>query len=206
MNSAEGDEVPERVARSLSDPKSMVGASTSQVMAMIPDGWFVIPFADGRPGFQALDPGKLPGAYGVIAVHVDGHPLMRTLTGADDPVFFVLNSCWELPSLGAIAHDRSQEPDGSYTVELALETADAALLLFANKLVRVWEVDLLTGDPTLLDSTNAKQALSMFSNWKRDEADAAMPETRTVNFLDFTTKGRRAFERIGTKPLRLKVR
>jgi hypothetical protein len=36
----------------------MVGATSAQVMAMIPDGWFIIQFAGGRGGFQALDPGK----------------------------------------------------------------------------------------------------------------------------------------------------
>lgn len=192
------------VVRRLSDPKSMVGASSAQVRAMIPEGWYVIPFPDGRPGFQALDPGKLPGAFGTIGVHLRGNPLMRILTGADEPALFVLNECWELPSLGTVVRGRSSEPDGSYSFDLAGETAQAALLLLANKLICVWEVELLTGDARLLKPRAANEALLLVKNWKRDELDLNSESTTCVYFLDFTKPGRKAIEQIESKPIRLK--
>jgi hypothetical protein len=194
------------VTRRLSDPKSMIGATSAQVMAMIPDGWFIIPFADGRAGFQALDPGKLPGAYGMISVHKGGNPLMRQLSGADDPALFVLNSCWEMESLGGIVHGRSDAPDGHYSRDLAGETANAALLLLANKMVQVWEVDITTGDSRLLDQTAATEALRLVSNWIREEDNPNATATRTVYFLGFTVKGRKAFEKLDSKPIRLRNR
>ena len=119
-------------------------------------------------------------------------------------MLFVLNACWELPALGDIVHSRSSEPDGSYSLELAEETAHAALLLLANKLIRVWEVELLTGDARLLTPAAAKEVLFLVNNWIRDELDPDSVSTTRVYFLDFTKRGRRAMERIDTKPIRLK--
>jgi len=199
---SEDSDASKPTVRRLSDPKSMVGASSAEVMAVIPDGWYVVPFPDGRPGFQALDPGKLPGANGQIVAHLGrgGNPLLLVLTGEDNPALYALNSCWELHCFGSIVAGRSKQSDGSSLAELALHTADAAMLLFHSKLVRVWEMDLLTGDSKLLAPKKAEFELSILSNWRRDETDPAIPSTTVVFFLDFTPKGRRAMEQFRSKP------
>jgi hypothetical protein len=142
----------------------------------------------------------------MIAVHKGGNPLMRQLSGSDDPVLFVLNSCWELSSLGGIVHGRSDAPDGGYSQDLAGETANAALLLLANKLVQVWEVDVTTGDSKLLKHAAATEALELVSNWIREEYNPNATSTTTVYFLGFTAKGRKAFENLDSKPIRLRTK
>jgi hypothetical protein len=101
---------------------------------------------------------------------------------------------------------RSKNSDGSTSTEVALHTADAAMVLFQNKLVRVWEMNLLTGDSKPMPPKNAEFELSMLTNWRREESDPAMPSTTVVFFLDFTSKGRRAMERYKSKPIRLKTK
>jgi hypothetical protein len=181
------------------DPESMVGANAAEVMAALPEDWIVYPFPDGRPGFAAVDPGPLPGQYGSVGMHLAGNPHMRMLT-ADAPVpIYLLNECWELRTFGSLVHGRSTAPDGSYSVELAQETAYAAMLLEANGLVRIWETDLVTGDSKLLNSSQGREAMSWSGNWRREDGD---PPTRVVYSLDFTKRGRRLM--ISRKTIRLK--
>lgn len=177
----------------------MVGSSSAEVMAALPEGWIVYPFPDGRSGFRAVDPGPLPGQYGSAGVHLEGNPHIRILT-EDAPVHvYLLNECWELHTFGSLVHGRSTAPDGSYSVELAQETAYAAMLLEANGLVRVWETDLVTGDSKLLSSVEGKEAMSWSGNWRREDGD---PPTRIIYSLDFTKRGRRLTR--GGKTIRLK--
>src|SRR4051794_7036234 len=114
----------------------MVGASTAEVMAVLPDGWIVYPFPDGRPGFRAVDPGPLPGQQGSLGTHLapGGNPYIMRLPRDAEVHLYVLNKCWELHTFASLVHGRSRESDGSYSADLAKETALAAMLLEANGL------------------------------------------------------------------------
>jgi hypothetical protein len=184
----------------------MVGATPEEVRALVPRGWYVINFPDGRAGFKALAPGKLPGQDGGLGVHLDSRSRHSELSPTAPLALFLLNEIQELHALPLLVNKWSMSV-GSPQNDVARDVAVESQLLLANKLVRVWQVEVEKNESVLLGRADAIRALEQSWNWYRHEAAATVESTTVVYFLDLTNAGRRAIVKLKSgKSLKLRRR
>jgi hypothetical protein len=181
------------VERSFSVPESLAGATPEEVAAMMPEGWIIRPFPDGRTGFQMLDPGKLPGGLGSISYH-DRIPDYLSFTSRPPAELFVLNESLECPTLSTLARSFTDDIEGTHNAGDLRSLTTAAAALVRSGHVRVWEDSLGASPAVLLRERQARAAVLEHPNWFREETDAGVARATSVFMLDTTAKGRSSLQ------------
>lgn len=178
--------------RSLSDPKSLVGATQEELLALKPPGWLVRPLPGGSPGFRMISPGTMPGSQGTVTYYSGGSSSYLCLPAKPEPWLFVLNCAVEHELLAEIlaAWAPPAGTAGSASPDIP-RLADAAQRLVRDGLVDVYRDPLDTDDLVLLPRNDAVTAVADPQNWWRDDSDPATEPASSVFALSITGKGRK---------------
>jgi hypothetical protein len=181
------------VKRSLSDPRSLVGASLDEIRALKPEGWLMRPLPPGRSGFQMLSPSKMPGARGRVSVRPGGCGF-RTFGARPAPWLFVLNSAAEQSLLAEILENWARavgDGPATHLADISL-LAGAARRLAQDRLIQAY-LDPLEGDELVpLGDDQVLSTLADAQNWWRDEDDPDTPAATSLIALDITKAGEEA--------------